>query len=82
VLHHSRSELCAKSFARRHSSFVLRTIRLEESESFAALNIESVTLNDSFANDPTRMKMAVFWDAEPCSLVDTDRRFRGDYCLH
>jgi hypothetical protein len=26
------------------------------------------------------MKMAVFWDVAPCSLVDSDRRFRGDYC--
>jgi hypothetical protein len=25
----------------------------------------------------TSMKMAVFWDAAPHSLVDTDRRFRG-----
>jgi hypothetical protein len=26
--------------------------------------------------------MAVFWDVAPCSLVDIDRRFRGDYCFH
>jgi hypothetical protein len=25
--------------------------------------------------------MAVFWDVAPCSLTDTDRCFRGDYCL-
>jgi hypothetical protein len=30
----------------------------------------------------TSMKMAVFWDAAPCSLVDTDWRFRGAYCLN
>jgi hypothetical protein len=24
----------------------------------------------------TSMKMAVFWDVAPCSMVDTDRRFR------
>jgi hypothetical protein len=29
----------------------------------------------------TSMKMAVFWDVSPCSLVDTDRRFRHVYCL-
>jgi hypothetical protein len=29
----------------------------------------------------TGMKMAVFWDVAPCSLVDTDRHFRGAYCL-
>jgi hypothetical protein len=26
--------------------------------------------------------MAVFWDVTPCSLIDTDRSFRGTYCLH
>jgi hypothetical protein len=26
------------------------------------------------------MKMAVFWDVAPRSLVDIDRRFRGAYC--
>jgi hypothetical protein len=25
-------------------------------------------------------KMAVFWHVVPCSLIDTDRRFRGAYC--
>jgi hypothetical protein len=28
------------------------------------------------------MNMAVFWDVAPCSLIDTDRTFRGAYCLH
>lgn len=28
------------------------------------------------------MKMAVFRDVALCSLVDVDRRFRRDYCLH
>jgi hypothetical protein len=27
------------------------------------------------------MKMAVFWDVAPCSLVDIDQRFRGAYGL-
>jgi hypothetical protein len=26
--------------------------------------------------------MTVFWDVPPCSLVETDLRFRGAYCLH
>jgi hypothetical protein len=26
-------------------------------------------------------KMTAFWDIEPCSLVEVDRRFRGAYCL-
>jgi hypothetical protein len=28
------------------------------------------------------MKMAVFWDVAPCSLVEVYRRFRGACCLH
>jgi hypothetical protein len=28
------------------------------------------------------MKMAVFWVAAPCSLVEVYQRFRGPCCLH
>jgi hypothetical protein len=28
------------------------------------------------------MKMTVFWDVAPCSLVEIGLRFRGAYCLH
>jgi hypothetical protein len=28
------------------------------------------------------MKMTVFWDVAPCSLVEIDQYFRGAYCLH
>jgi hypothetical protein len=28
------------------------------------------------------MKMTVFWDIAPCSLVEVYRRFRGACCLH
>jgi hypothetical protein len=28
------------------------------------------------------MKITVFWDVAPCSLVEVDRRFRGAYFLH
>jgi hypothetical protein len=27
------------------------------------------------------LKMTVFWDVESCKLIETDRRFRGVYCL-
>jgi hypothetical protein len=30
----------------------------------------------------TGMKMATVIGVAPCSLVDTDRSFRGAYCLH
>jgi hypothetical protein len=30
----------------------------------------------------TNVKMAVFWDVSPCSLVDIDCHFRGAYCLY
>jgi hypothetical protein len=26
--------------------------------------------------------MTAFWDMEPCSLLEVNRRFRGAYCLH
>lgn len=26
--------------------------------------------------------MAVFWNAGPCSVENTDQRFRGAYCFH
>jgi hypothetical protein len=28
------------------------------------------------------MKMTVFWDVAPCTVVGIDRRFTGAYCLH
>jgi hypothetical protein len=28
------------------------------------------------------IKMIVFWDVAQCSLVETDPRFRGAYCVH
>jgi hypothetical protein len=28
------------------------------------------------------LKMTVFWDVAPCSLAETDRHFRGVYCIH
>jgi hypothetical protein len=28
------------------------------------------------------MKMIVFWDVAPCGIVEIDRLFRADYCLH
>lgn len=27
------------------------------------------------------MNVAVFWDAAPCSTKDSDRCFRGNYCV-
>jgi hypothetical protein len=27
-------------------------------------------------------KMGVFWDVVPCNLAESDRRFRGAYCLY
>jgi hypothetical protein len=30
----------------------------------------------------TDLKMTLFWDVAPCSLVDIRRRFTGFYCLH
>jgi hypothetical protein len=35
-----------------------------------------------FDNKKCDMKMAVFWDLAPCSLVDINQCFRGAYFLH
>jgi hypothetical protein len=32
--------------------------------------------------DSSELKMVVFWNFAPCSLVDVDRRFGGTYYLH
>jgi hypothetical protein len=28
------------------------------------------------------MKIIVFWDVAPCSLIEVYQRFRGTYCIH
>jgi hypothetical protein len=28
------------------------------------------------------MKLRVFWDVTPCSQVEVEGRFRGEYCLN
>jgi hypothetical protein len=28
------------------------------------------------------LKMTVFWDVAPCSLIEIDQCFRGAYCFH
>jgi hypothetical protein len=30
----------------------------------------------------TNMKVTVFWDVAPCSLIEVHRGFRGTCCLH
>jgi hypothetical protein len=30
----------------------------------------------------TSLKITVFWDVEPCSMVEIDRRFRDAYCIY
>jgi hypothetical protein len=38
-----------------------------------------VEISGSHGSD---MKVAVIWVVAPCSVVETDRRFRGSYCLY
>jgi hypothetical protein len=37
---------------------------------------------DISGSDSVGMKMAVFWVAVPCNLVEVYRRFKGDCCFH
>jgi hypothetical protein len=47
---------------------------------------ETLKKNERKARETERkkenIKMTVFWDVAQCSLVETDRRFGGAYCLH
>jgi hypothetical protein len=52
------------------SSFILQSFRI----SSVCVRFQVLTA--------ASMKMTVFWDVAPCSLVDVYRRFRGTYCLH
>jgi hypothetical protein len=36
----------------------------------------------NFVRCTDMLKMTVFWDVVPCSLIDIQRRFKGAYCLH
>jgi hypothetical protein len=40
------------------------------------------TLVSTLSNQEHNLKMTAFWDVTPCSLVEVDLRFRGEYCLH
>jgi hypothetical protein len=47
----------------------------------AEISMTAVDRNGSYRIQ-TRRKLTVFWDVASCSLVETDRRFRGAYCHH
>jgi hypothetical protein len=64
MLHCSRGEQCGRSFT---SSFFLRPIRsAKDNQSSADLTSESLTMKDSFANDPYLQQ--IFVDFQP--LID------------
>jgi hypothetical protein len=39
-------------------------------------------VNEISSYHGANMKITVFWDVGPCSLVEIGRRFKGAYCLH
>jgi hypothetical protein len=42
----------------------------------------TVAATDSGSQQYKKIKITVFWDVTPSSLVEVCRRFRGAYCLH
>jgi hypothetical protein len=50
----------------------------------AVVTSRTMTAGQDYVNNThcVLRKMAVFWDFKPFSLVDSDRRFIGAYCLH
>jgi hypothetical protein len=52
---------------------------LSSEQNYTALSpfpstITSIKLKDE--------KLTILWNVQPYSIVETDRRFRGAYCLH
>jgi hypothetical protein len=46
------------------------------------VSFQVLTATNMKSMGATPQKSADFWDVAPCSLVDTDRHFRGAYYLH
>jgi hypothetical protein len=66
----------------------MQTIKMLEIGS-EIVNIIEIVLNSFISNNLTLfedtrngLKMTVFWNVVPSSMLDTDRYFRGAYCLH
>jgi hypothetical protein len=49
---------------------------------FTTLVCESISILRFQVLMAASMKMTVFWDVAPCSLIQTDPCFGGAYCLH
>jgi hypothetical protein len=48
-----------------------------EQHSYFSLNLYALRFQVLMA---ASMKVTVFWNVAPCSLIEIDRRFRGAYC--
>jgi hypothetical protein len=61
----------------------MKTGRVSSSNAAFTVAVCVFTVFDSGFHEEPRVltEMAVFWNVAPCSLVDSDRRFRGAYCM-
>jgi hypothetical protein len=75
-----REEHMLRVFENRVLRRIFRPKRDEVTGSWRKLRNEE--LHNLYSSPHISMKMAVFWNVAPCSLVDIDRRFRGTYCFH
>jgi hypothetical protein len=66
---HAAFTICDKRGKKRYNEMHIVSKSVLSYAKFQVLTAES-------------MKTAVLWDVPPCSLVKTDRRFRGAYRLH
>jgi succinate dehydrogenase/fumarate reductase cytochrome b subunit len=68
------TELVDSSLMKMFSAHFLWVTKIHYANTLQFLSIQVLTA--------ACMKMTVFWDVAPCSLVETDKRFRGACCLH
>jgi hypothetical protein len=75
---------CTPLYAGGRAVFPRPSDKMQGTRSFplqSDLSPDSVSFSGSRSRQWREINMAVLWDVPPCSLVQTDRRFRGANCL-
>jgi hypothetical protein len=72
---------CEPTFRRNLMPLVLKK-KVSSSETSVGFTISAHVLCVKDLQLLDSMKVTVFWDVAPCSLVEIDRCFRSAYCVH
>jgi hypothetical protein len=68
-------------FSRRRVHFTRQHNPEDSSEHVSKNTFHTISFSCQRPNLPERDKL-LFWNVAPCSLLETERHFRGAYCLH